>query len=117
MDFRSIHNYYEHLTVEYMKNKSLDEILADKDSDFLLDVACYALSRLPARYMRHEIDMAFYLTSSEREKMEQEVKVAVDSAIKFIGKNFNNNDRYTTEEADFKNTGNPESTKEQSEED
>ena len=98
MDFRSIHNYYEYLTIEYMKDKSLDEVLTDKNSDFLLDVACYALSRLPARYMRHEIDMAFYLTSAEREKMDQEVRLAVDTAIEFIGKNFNKNDRYITEE-------------------
>lgn len=106
MDFRSIHNYYEHLTIEYMKDKSLDEVLADKNSDFLLDVACYALSRLPARYMRHEIDMAFYLTPAERNEMYQEVKLAVDSAIKFISDNFNNNDRYPSEEIDLETVEN-----------
>lgn len=32
------------------------------DSDYLSDVACVALNRLPARYIRHEVDMAFYMT-------------------------------------------------------
>ena len=80
-----------------MSSPSLDKKLAEKNSDFLLDVACYALSRLPARYMRHEIDMAFFLSPAEKEKMESEVKIAVDSAIEFISENFNTGDRYGAE--------------------
>lgn len=93
MDFKSIHNYYEHLVIEYMRDEVIEE-LADHGSDFLLDVACYAMSRLPARYMRHEIDMAFYLMPSEREKMEADVKKTVDEAIVYIKENFNKDNRY-----------------------
>lgn len=93
MDFRNIHNYYEHLVLEYMRDERLAES-ADKDSDFLLDVACYALSKLPARYMRHEIDMAFYLTDDERKRMQQDVKKVVDDALVYIRKNFNKGERY-----------------------
>ena len=32
----------------------------------LADVACVALNRLPARYVRHDVDMVFYLTEQER---------------------------------------------------
>lgn len=96
MDFRSIHNYYEHLVIEYMRDIVMVEH-GDNSSDFLLDVACYALSRLPARYMRHEIDMAFFLDPEERRKMEDDVKHAVDNAIEFIGRNFNKDDRYESE--------------------
>ena len=93
MDFRSIHNYYEHLVLEYMRNEKLAEP-GGRSSDFLLDVACYALSKLPARYMRHEIDMAFYLGDDERRQMQADVKKAVDEAIVYIDRNFNKGDRY-----------------------
>ena len=93
MDFTSIHNYYEHLVIDYMTNEVIPNN-PDKSSDFFLDVACYALTKLPARYMRHEIDMAFYLDSKERGKMMDEVEKSVSKAVKYIEKNFNKDNRY-----------------------
>ena len=93
MDATSIHNYYEHLVIDYMQAEIIPN-MADKSADYFLDVACFALSKLPARYMRHEIDMAFYLESDERIKMMDQVKKEVDKAVKYIEKNFNKNDRY-----------------------
>lgn len=93
MDFTSIHNYYEHLVIDYIRTKVIPEI-ENKDEDFLLDVACYALTKLPARYMRHEIDMAFYLDSEERQTMAQEVEKTVKDALKYMEKNFNKDGRY-----------------------
>jgi len=93
MDSTSIHNYYEHLVIDYMQTEIIPNI-TDKSSDYFLDIACYALTKLPARYMRHEIDMAFYLDSSERTKMTDQVKKEVDDAVKYIDKNFNKDDRY-----------------------
>ena len=93
MDFTSIHNYYEHLVIDYLQTNIIPK-MPDQSSDFFLDVACYALSKLPARYMRHEIDMAFYMDSNERTKMSDEVKNAVNDAVKFIKKNFNKDNRY-----------------------
>ena len=83
MDFTNIHNYYEHLVLDYMQTE-LIPTMENPSSDFLLDVACYALSKLPSRYMRHEIDMAFYMSNEERTKMVEEVKVAVDDAYEYI---------------------------------
>lgn len=97
MDFTSIHNYYEHLVIDYLQT-SVIPVTEDQPADFFLDVACYALSKLPARYMRHEIDMAFYLDSSERIQMVNEVKKAVDNALEYIGKNFNKDNRYQSPE-------------------
>jgi len=97
MDATSIHNYYEHLVIDYMQSEIIPDT-EDKSSDFFLDVACYALSKLPARYMRHEIDMAFYLESAERGKMMAQVKKEVDKAVKYIGKNFNKDNRYGMDE-------------------
>lgn len=96
MDFSSIHNYYEHLVTDYLHTEVIPKF-DDKSNDYFLDIACYALTKLPARYMRHEIDMAFYLDSNERAKMASEVKHAIEEAIGYIDKNFNRDNRYEME--------------------
>ena len=83
MDFSSLHNYYEHLVFEYISKHKLEEF-ADRDDEFFQDVACYALTRLPARYIRHDIDMAYYLAPGERREMLARVADAVDGAAAFI---------------------------------
>lgn len=82
MDIGSIHNYYESLVGEYLLNEALkgDEVT----QDFIEDVACLALNRLPARYVRHDVDMAFFLTTPERERMQQEVVEAVLVALEQV---------------------------------
>lgn len=81
--FSGLQNYYERLVFEFM-NEALIEKYPDMDDEFFLDVACYALTRLPARYMRHEIDMAYYLAPGERTDMQAQVKEALLSAAEFI---------------------------------
>ncbi len=93
MDFSSIDNYYEHLVIDYLRNEAFDS-LENTSTDFILDVACYALSKLPARYVRHEIDMAFYLSPDERAEMVENAKKAVNESIKYITENFNKDQRY-----------------------
>jgi len=93
MDFTSIHNFYEHLVIDYLQAEVIPDHTS-QSNDFFLDVACYALTKLPSRYMRHEIDMAFYLESEERAQMMDEVKKTVDDAVVYITKNFNKDKRY-----------------------
>ncbi len=83
MDFSSLHNYYEHLVFEYICEHKVAEY-PGRDDEFFQDVACYALTRLPARYIRHDIDMAFYLAPGERSAMLEKVADAVDGAAAFI---------------------------------
>ena len=83
LSFSDLQNYYERLVFEYI-NDILIEQYNDMDDDFFLDVACYALTRLPARYMRHEIDMAYYLAPGERTELLKQVEAAVSSAAEFI---------------------------------
>ena len=97
MDSTSIHIYYEHLVIDYMQTEIIPK-MADKSNDYFLDIVCYALTKLPSRYMRHEIDMAFYLNQAERTKMIDQVKKEVDNAVKYIGKNFNKDERYEADE-------------------
>ena len=93
MDASSIHNYYEHLVINYIQTEVFPHA-EDKGDDYFLDIACYALSKLPARYMRHEIDMAFYKESDERIRMVDQVKLEVDKAVSYINENFNKDNRY-----------------------
>ncbi len=80
MSYSNIHNYYEQLVFsEISRNQNISA-----DDAFFEDIACVALNQLPARYVRHDIDMAFYLTSDERSKMHADVEKAVRDAIKFV---------------------------------
>ncbi len=83
MNFASIHNYYEHLVFDYI-NRQLVDKYPDQEEEFFLDVACYALTRLPSRYIRHDIDMIYYLAAGEQEEMEQQVAETLNSAAEFI---------------------------------
>lgn len=77
MPFDLINNYYEQLVFDCISETT--QVPEDVDSDdFLQDVACVALNKLPARYIRHNVDMSFYTQKDEREKM----FVAVDNAVK-----------------------------------
>ncbi len=77
----TIHNYYERLVLEQAV-RSNDR--AASDSDFLSDVACLALNRLPPRYVRYDVDMTFYLTPDELENMVDLVAKAVAEAVTYM---------------------------------
>ena len=57
--------------------------ISDND-DLLADVACVALNRVQPRYIRHAVDLAFFLTEPERQAHERAVDVAVDYAFGFV---------------------------------
>jgi len=82
----NIHNHYEKLV--------FDEVLAHQtklgasfEEEMLEDVVCVALNNLPARYVRHSVDIAFYLTVPEREQMDKLVRNAVKGAFDLVTKN------------------------------
>ena len=65
---------------------SLSDTYPAYTADNLADVACVALNRLPARYVRHDVDMMFYLTEKERMAIEDSLSEALSFAIAFVGK-------------------------------
>lgn len=79
-----IHNYYEKLVSQHFASLKLEE---KYDTEFIADLICVVLNQLPPRYIRHEVDMAFYLPASERFEMENNVKVAVAKALEFMKEN------------------------------
>lgn len=76
----AIDNFYEPLVVE-----AIEETREEGDNqDFLGDVMCVALNRLPAKYYRHSIDMMFYLADGELETMKKNALAAVREARAFV---------------------------------
>lgn len=76
-----IRNYFETLV-----NARIEEMMDEEkmEPELLADLACLALNQLPARYIRHEVDMAFFLPQSERLEMEMRVNEALDKSLKFL---------------------------------
>lgn len=80
----NINNYYEQLV-----HDRIMDVIVDKegitDQGFLEDVACVALNRLPARYVRHSVDLVFYMTALEIEAIHTDVQDAVNEAYEIVG--------------------------------
>ena len=76
-----IHNFYEYLILDRIVSLGLDKT---KSSDYIADLCCLALNQVPPRYIRYEVDMAFYLPQNERQQMEMNVVNAIDKAIGFL---------------------------------
>jgi hypothetical protein len=84
-----IHNYYEKLVVDYITLKELENRYSD---EFLADMCCIVLNQLPSKYIRHEVDMAFYLPQAERFEMEMNVREAIERALEFMSNRDNRDD-------------------------
>lgn len=89
MIFDSINNYFEKLVIEEIQVISQENEL-EYDDDFLADIACVALNQLPARYVRHNVDMIFYMTAEERTQNQTIVEEAVAMAIDYVNKHRHN---------------------------
>lgn len=88
MERSEIHNYYEHLVFDYIDQHIIPNC-EDKTDDYFLDIACIALNKLPTRYVRYEVDMAFFLHQQDRLDMQSAVREAVKDARQYIDEHFN----------------------------
>ena len=52
--------------------------------DFMADVACVALNRLPPKYYRYEVDMACYKSPNELFEVIESFSKVVTEAIAFV---------------------------------
>ena len=77
-----IHNYYERLVVEETFAQSTR--VQEGDRDFLADAACVALNRMPPRYIRHDVDMTFFMSPQDIEEIRNKVVQAVTDAINYV---------------------------------
>lgn len=83
MGIDAIHNYYENLVQERIAET--DEYRnGNMNEDFLEDIACVALNQLPAKYVRHSVDLIFYMSQQERNDMYVNVDKAIKTAIEMV---------------------------------
>ena len=89
MAFDNIHNYYELLVVRRL-NDMIEAEFINTDPAFLEDVACVSLNQLPSRYVKHDVDLVYYMSQDEREKIDYEVHKAVTAAIEYVNQHSHN---------------------------
>ncbi|MGL4932110.1 MAG: late competence development ComFB family protein [Aeromonas sp.] len=65
-----IHNFYEHLVLKEIEQQGLQHELT---GDQLADLCCLTLNQLPPHYIRHDVDMLYFLSDATRSKMKQGV--------------------------------------------
>ena len=82
--YESIHNYHERAVFEAVAANAERFPYVAKKADMLADVACVALNRLAPRYIRHEVDLAFYVSERERAETQRTVEEAVNFAFEFV---------------------------------
>ncbi len=71
--------------------RELIQTFVEDIKNYLQDIVCVALNMLPARYVRHDVDMAFFLTTQERADMDKAVKEAVQKAKAHVDKQESDN--------------------------
>jgi len=84
MDTASIHNFYEKAVFSSVLEQAQHHPHLQDNDDTLADIACVALNRLPPRYIRHDVDFAFFQTEQERMESERSVQEAVEFAFGFV---------------------------------
>lgn len=84
MDIASIHNYLETAVFSAVLELLHQHPHLQGRDDTLADIACVALNRLPPRYIRHPVDLAFFQTEHERTETERTVRDAVEFAVSFV---------------------------------
>ena len=82
MSIEQIHNYYERLVVDEVVRRVRDN--PGVTADMVADMACVALNRLPPRYVRHDVDLVFYLTEAERHQSDTAMDAAISDALKLV---------------------------------
>jgi hypothetical protein len=83
-DFSTVQNHHERAVFEAVAALATAYPAIGDDPGLLADVACVALNRLPPRYIRHAVDLHFYLPAHERAEHRREVDAAVRAAYEFV---------------------------------
>ncbi|AZR82758.1 competence protein ComFB [Thiomicrospira sp. S5] len=79
----TVHNYYERPVFNFIQENYRNSGLTDNQ---LADMACIALNRIAPRYIRHDIDMSFYMSGQEHLEIQARIEKAVKKAFKKVKK-------------------------------
>lgn len=99
MALSEIHNYYEDLVRKYIDAL---ELVSTRSDDYIADLYCLALNQLPVHYIRHSVDMYFYMSDEKRQDMEAKVIYAVTSAISWLDNELKEKNKLKTLEEQHK---------------
>ncbi|MEE4202525.1 MAG: late competence development ComFB family protein [Halieaceae bacterium] len=83
IDTDTFDNYYESLVLHEVGERQLHKQF---DEGTVLDIICTALNQLPARYIRHPINLYFYSSQAEQDAMALKASEAVDYALTQVAK-------------------------------
>lgn len=77
-----INNLYEELVIE----RVLKKLASDKEFDHgqREDIACLALNKLPAKYIRYTVDAAASLNLEQHDLQDVDIDNAVEYAIEIV---------------------------------
>ncbi len=84
MDFTSVHNSHEKAVFAAVVASAPRYPGVSDDPGLLADVACVALNRMPAQYIRHSVDLAFFITEKERLATQRNIAESVDFAYGYV---------------------------------
>lgn len=84
MDFSTVHNVQEKQVFEAVAEVASHHPELRKAPDLLADVACIALNRVQARYIRNDLDFAFYQTETELLENDRQIAAAVEYALGMV---------------------------------
>lgn len=84
MPFQSVHNVHEAAIFRLVVEHAAKHAQFADDKELLADVACVALNRLSPRYIRHDVDYAYYTDDGERLRQQDEMQQAVEYAFEFL---------------------------------
>ena len=76
-----IHNFYEHLVLKEIEKQDLQQKLT---GDQMADLCCLTLNQLPSHYIRHDVDMIYFLTDAKRTEKEKLVVTSLKQALQKI---------------------------------
>lgn len=76
-----IHNFNEFLVAEQLRDlKQLNEL----NDEQKLDLYCIVLNRLPARYVRHDVDALSSLSDEQRQHLQENIAIEINDALDFL---------------------------------
>ena len=86
MSFEDVHNYYERLVQNHLSTLVEKSNININNNEFE-DIACMALNMLPPRYIKHDVDILFYVSEGELNLMTEKTIKAVEEAITHVKAN------------------------------
>lgn len=79
-----IHNRFEKIVIERVQAEAAKLPELSKNRELPADAACIALNMLRPHYIRHDLDLKFYMTDARRSEEELEISAAVAAALVYL---------------------------------